>query len=823
MKMRHEVTYQGYPAKAVQFRRGPGLSPEGGWVDLEMKDVKALKVIPRDIPWRAVNGFEMNGQVDIKTWFNLQKDQTVTGLAPLPTPEGGGMNPFGDLVLATYDDASGVLVDKITYSDVYIGAGMEEVTADLANIESHNVGTVRVQLTDIRRWWRLGALVCKINRRLKSGNWDDSSLNDGQPWPLRTVLQFLCSQLPGSPAVAAFSEAFAGGASYDPPTDVTGDGEPAVEHLQRVLDHYGLVANLLPTNNLAISKKYSPKLGYKKVAGANGAEISVPQGGAGLHYERKSSAPTDRPPAVVVIGKRRVKRGTFSYIPVLQYVDGRYYPLQTALDFMGYPKSSLDAAIFNNTHRRFRDVPPQPGEGNDGRLHEKHRQILSMAYRVYAPAFLFPESGGTGAAMPDQAARLSPYLPIVDCPWYIRELGSRQIPEDTRGKGDQDDYVLLPPIARGVRRGTQFFRDLGAIDAYFAGKIRNQDALVDDLRALAKKQRERLAKIGDELTSADDFAEQTFKSSEIGAKWKAQNAAKFFRLNQDAVNAAAAVGFGKVFDKDFVNDQMSGFGIVASIEIDRLAKEIKTLEDLIEKNGELVSDWSAKFEAYKRVYQARGGIPVVFNAPYDALEEGTFKVDPETGILTSSQPLCQVDKPFFFDGDSVRVVADGAVTVTYGYELKDNNIGAMTAFLFTTSGGENGPADAVFAGVCRSSPLKALSVPMNARMYLLDEGTPVNFNACYSEAYGKAAALLAQPSTMEGYVYEMDGFRNCWVDAGVSSVQHAWDAETRPAYTFVAINSPGAKLPGGPPMVPSIDRRAVRAERAEAIERERTE
>jgi hypothetical protein len=166
----------------------------------------------------------------------------------------------------------------------------------------------------------------------------------------------------------------------------------------------------------------------------------------------------------------------------------------------------------------------------------------------------------------------------------------------------------------------------------------------------------------------------------------------------------------------------------------------------------------------------------------------------------------------FFDGDSIKVVADGNVTVTYGYELKNNGIGAYTSFLFSAKDSDDaeGPARAMFAGVCISSPLKALPVVMNARMYLLDEGTPVNFNACYSEARSKAAALLEVPRSSTGYVYEVDGFRNYWLDAGVSSVQHSWEGNS-PAYTFLAVNAPGASLPAGPPAMRKRDVASVDA------------
>jgi hypothetical protein len=824
VRLRHEATYQGYPVKALLFRRGQGLGPEPGWVDILAEDLKLLKVFPRDIPWRPVGGLEVPGQLDIRTWYGLYRNETVTRPPSLPAPQGGGLNPFGDLVLSTFNDTNGALVEKVTYTDVYVDiGGAEEVGGDLAEIEGHEVGTVRVQITDLRRWWKYGALFCRINRKTKNGNWDKTSLNDGSPWPAVEVIRYLCHQLPGSPGVVSWSDIITKAAEFDPPTDIMGEGEPVVEHLQAALDHYGLSAGLLQDNNLVISRKYTKRLGYKEVPGKGGTKKKVPAGGKGLHYERKAAYQTDRPPAVVVTGPRRIKRVTLSYIPVLQYIDGRYYPLQTVLDFMGYDKFKLNCNVFNTAHRRFRDVKPSPSTGNDGRLHDKHRSILEMAYRLYAPAALFPQGGGSGSAMPDLHGQVHPFLPMTECAWYVRELGGKKlsIPLDG-GKGDDDDYVLLNPIARGYRRGVGYFREFELVEQYFKARIEKQEEKASLDREYLKSYRARLQTLVNELTAADDQAKSNFKEIEVGGKWGASNAAKSFNIDQDLANAIKQAGFGTNFDKGLVQKKMADPRAVVDL-LAGLTASIQNAEARLGESDKVVQEWRTKFDVFKAVYLKRGGVDLMYNLPYDVLDDAIARVDPDTGILTSGEPLCLVDKPFFGDGDSVVVVADGSVTVTFGHELKENNIGAYTAFLFSpTQVADDEPAQAVFAGVCRASPIKALGVPMNGRMYLLDEGTPVNFNACLAEAYGKAAPLLGVPAAAGGFTYEVDGFRDYWLDGGVSSIQHSWDGERTPAYTFVAVNSPGARLPGGPPMVPTVDRRAVRAQQAQDRDRERT-
>lgn len=828
MKLRHEVTYQGYKATSVLYRRSQGLNPEPGYVELDMKDVKTLKVHAKDIPWRPAAGQEVHGQIDIKTWFTLYPEGgTVTETRPLPEPKGGGFNPFGDLVLTTYDDASGQLIDELRYTDVYVDSGgVEAVGADLAEIETKPVGKVRVPLTDIRKWYKCGPVVCAINRRLKSGNWDPATTKDGktQPWSMKEVLQYLLDMLPGSPKMVSYSDPIANAGQFDPPTDIVGTGEPAAEHLQKLLDHNGLVAGLLPFNGYVISRKYVRKYQYKEAPGRFGKKLEVPKGGKGLHYERKTSAQTDRPPAVLVLGNRRIRRGTFPYIPVLPYIDGRYYPMQAVLDMIGYSKISLDAQVFSRADKKFRDAPPESNlltGGNNGQLHEKHRKILMQAYRLYAPAFLFPESGGTGSAMPDLQANPHPYLPVKKCPWYVRELGGQEVPFDVlREKGDQDEFVLLNPVARGGRVGSQFFREFNVVDKYFRGLVTGENKSASDMRTLLKQREEELKALSERLVTLDSLAMITLATDQIRAKWKAENAAKFVELSRDIAMAAAELGFGDFLNKDLVLDTMAETGVLFEVEAGAILRSIKYLKEVVGKFDDKVRQWENKFEEFTRVYERRGGVAVTHNIPWGVLEG--VSVNAETGLLTSQEPLCHIDTPMVLDADSSKVISDGGVTVTYGYELKDNNIAAMTAFLFAPDNQEaRAVPNAVFAGVCRTSPIKAISVPMNGRMYCLDLGTPVNFNACYAEARSKAAPLLEVPRQVEGYIYEIDGLRNYWLDGGVSSIQHTWDAARSPAYTVLAIGSSGSGgMPGGPAFVterkptPNVDR-------GQAMDRER--
>lgn len=497
MSLRSQWVYQGYNGRAGEYRRSPGMSPETGWIDLAATDLKNIRIVGRDLPWRTVGGTEVNGGLDILTWSKMKSSATVTSLPPLPAPQGGGLNPFGNLDLTTYDE-NGAKIRGMTYVDVYVGlSGIEEITEGLDEIETHQVGNIRVPLTDVRYYMqRCSPLFCNINKRLKSGDWDATSTKDGAqtPWAIDEVLQFLFSLLPGSPNIVSWSELYQLKDDIDPPSDIIGRGEPAKEWIEKVLERAGLEPHLLPDNTWAIHGKYSTKFAYKEMAGPGGAVVAVPSGGdPGFHYERKTSTQTGRPPAVIVHGGRRIKRGSFQMIPVLQDLDGFIYPMEDVVNRWGYSMDQVNKQVFSRNDTRFRDVPPTPESGGDGTLHEKRKKVLQNAYRMYAPAFMFTDPDGDDSAVDTQTAaqpnaminpdrKFVAYLPIKDCAWYQSEFQAiRTSPpsKDTVGPGDKEDYVLSGPVAWGNRVASVLVQDPSLIDQYFQESTKGVTHFID--------------------------------------------------------------------------------------------------------------------------------------------------------------------------------------------------------------------------------------------------------------------------------------------------------------------------------------------------------
>jgi hypothetical protein len=812
------VTYQGYKALACSYRRSVGFNPERGSVDLNSADVANINIVGRAVPWVPANGQELAGQVDINTWklSTGGGSPTVVQGAPTQNPQNGGFNQFGDLVFTT----TGLPKDQapLTYKNIYVDhSGLEELTKDLALVEQHDVGVIRVALTDIRIWYaKCGLLFGDINCRLKCGGWVNESTSDGSgtPWDITDVLEFLFALLPGSPQIQSYSQLYELAANLESPTDIRGKGEPVVEWIQKILDRAGLEAQMTPDNNWVVSGKYSPRP-YKQVAGIDGANISIPTGGdnEGLSYEKKTSTPTGRPPAVLVHGGKIVKRGTFNYMEVLHDTDGLVYPMDRVLIRWGYTRAQLNNQIFNKEAKRFHDVPPTSGGAGDQTLHDKRRHILlKEAYKLYAPEFLLEASlntqevapGGTttGNKVPMQDPDRSPvlFLPMKDAPYYLRETNSiaSVIPSDTVGaQGDADTYLLLPPIAYGNRVTQVQMTDMNDASTHFQNMTAVFNQQLTSINFWITYYNSKVAQLSSELSSMNDNAQINLQTSQWTDQWGVKHSSKLIKLDQDVTNALQDQGYAL---QDISATLYWGKGQSIVNQIRQWSNMVTQLQKEQQSQQQVLNQWNNNFTKYQAAYAQWKNFGALYNDPYKVLTG--VHIDRHTGLLYSSEPLCVMDKPLFGDGDSATVIAGGNVMVTWGYELPDQSLAGYTAFLFVPDNPL--PPDhvptAVLAQVNKYSAVKALGVPMQSNLFVLDAGTPVNYTACLAEATQRAASLIEMPAIITGYTYSLHGFWQAALDWGISSVQHEYRDQGL-GFTHVAAGSPGSRMPHGPAFI----------------------
>lgn len=802
--VRFGFEYQGFSGTSGSLCRSDGLRPEHGHIVLKSEDLRELQILPQNIPWRPVRGMEFDGGLDIRTWLRTKGKATVTADRPaIPAPKGGGMNQFGDLIIRTFSYPDGKVLDEITYKDIYVDHGVEEITRGMANILDHETGDIRVPLTDIRRYYgKLGIFFGRINCRRKNGRWDTETIKeDGKtPFSLTEIIEFFFSLLPGSPPIDRKSELYtlvSAGSVYDPPQGLEGKGEPVAQHIEKLLERYALKPQMQPDGSYAITRRFSTgRMGARELPTAMGKFVDFT---ADLHYERLTSSPTDRPPAILAIGPRRVQRITVPFVAVLQDTDGRWYTIETICKRWEYDFQSLNRQVLSDTRKAYDDVQPVLGFGND-QLHEKRRGILKMAYRYYLPGFLFtnPEKG---VDLLDPDIELFPLLPITDAPWYVKELDKDffdEPPRDTAKRGDLDDFQMIGPVARGVKIDRALFTDFREVEKLY----KQQVARFNEMAAFYSEQRrdylKKVEAAGEDLLQSERVSIDTLDAKDVGV-YGISLTAGALQIGGDVEKALKDLGF-VLPDRERIKATSESAGAAARVQAySKLAEQNKDREN---EQRKIVQGWDVKLKEMEKSWGENHKIPLNYNRP-QSLVHASF--DLRSGLMKSSVPLCRVDAPFFVDGDSREVVGDGCVQVTYGVELKGSHLSAFTNFHFFADDDDDpdAVAEVKFGGCHRSGPIKCEAVPIESREYIQDNGNPVNYNECFSEAKGKCSAVLAQPRRVEGRILEVKGLRKVVLDSGVQSIQHVWDGNS--ALTHVAVNAPNAAMPISQPAVTKRD------------------
>jgi len=784
-----EAIYQGYKGVKCQYVRSDGLSPEGGFIDLHVEDFKPLKINVPGIAWRAVNGLEMDGMTDIRTWARSVR-ATITGdRPPAPEPKGKGVNQYGDLLLRTLEYPSGKLLKEIRYSHVYVNIGMGETTRGLANILDHKEGIIRIPFTDIRRYYaNYGALFCRINCRRKNGEPDKETYQEnGDPWPLSFVLEFLFAELPGSPAIHGSSELYQH--EFKPPEGIEGQGEPVVQVIEKVLDQAGLKAQMQPNGNYAVTRRFSSRLTGHKII----TDLAVgPEDVEGeLHYETITETPTDRPSAVCVVGGRRVMRMTFPCVAALKDRDGLWYEQSNLMDRWASSMDELNKSVFVSPEFQNQNVNTQGFSGDKGdKIRQLRREILRGAYKYYLPAFLFIEgvgdlptigarSGATGGLdLDDPDFSIATFLPMLDAAWYESELkgeGASEIPRAKGNKGDLGPWSLVPPVVRGHAVEVGLYADMNAC-------LKTYEALKASLKENEKFWQTQQAA---DLERAGTFGETLLQSEKVAKETVDDD---LVEIGKDVEIALRDVGLA-MREGDRIKSTTESE--TAKAMLIAFSAGAKRWQAYIDDEKALLVKLEEKFKEFQKVYHERRVIPARGNGPQTIRR---CSVDKRTGLITSGVPLCRVGTPFFFDGDAVEVAADGAVNITFGFEIKGSNIAAFTNFLFVADDGgdQDTVAQVKFAGCHRSSPIKAKVLKMESREYLQENGNPVNLDHCYQEAKGKASAALEMPRRVSGRVLEITGLRDAVLDAGTTKIEHEWDGAI--GWTRVYVNAtPGTR------------------------------
>lgn len=810
----HSVTYQGYPATAFQLRWDAGLEPSSGFVDLNLEDVEKILIDVKAIPW---GGNVYPGLLSIQAFQSL-KPTTVAESPGAKVHQGPGFGNFGDLVLKSFD-GEGSWHTPITYSRIFIAeSGIEEIQRDIARVRLHQEGKIRVQITDVRMFYRkYGALLQRFNCRRPGGEFDQITLKrksgaatsgsqavrpdvasgggsgPGQtvvagqesgdsysPWTIQELMKFLFAQLPGGPTILAHSDLMKD--ELEPPVDIIGEGEPIVEWISKLLSQYGYEAHLMPDSQTYLIMRLGKKVEYGKIATAPDQWETITD----CHYERKTVWLKNRPPAVSVIGKRRIRRASTFYIPVFQSADdGMFYKLSAVESVYGYPLSKVNKQVMVGHEKNFRDVPPI----GTRKGFMRGMSLRKGAYKMYAPAGAFPD-GKNRATLQD--LQRQPFMPMKKCPVYLDELkawmGMESDVEENQ-EGDKGPFALVAPIVRAYRYGKGFFKDFSKMKEHFDAVMSYVDREVHWAQTALNWVEARLTKVN------LDGPQHDLTPGKL-------NVRKYLGLTDQIL---------KFFDQELARDAELT-ALIDKEKADKLAEEEAVLsgrkptrEEIQIANESLAraKAWqkavSAEFSKYAQAFQ-KGGVELAkCQQPWGFIPRGDYSINTQTGIIIFGEPAVRCLQPFLLDPDRGEVYADGAVTVTFGHELNTNMPQDFTTVSFCPDADNpDEGAQPVCVSLCYPTAMPAhVELASNLQLYEDQTGVPFNKSACVSEASSYAHGVLKMAQRVDGYTYELDGLRKAVLEGGVNTIEHKLE-ESGLAYTHVYVNAPYTRrtLPG---------------------------
>lgn len=826
----HEVTYQGIKCRAVKYRRTDGLSPEIGSVDINIKDLSSISLKMPQVLWRrAEKGkTEVPGQLGIDQTHrlysgDLQGHQTVAEQKDQP---GKGFKLVGQLTLESFYD--GKSLGKATYSDIYVAfEGIEEITDKLANAKKHNEGFVSVPITDIRQFYTdYGLLFQDINCRLRSGFYDPRTVKQGgEPWSLIEVMQFLFSQLPGTPTIHPKSDVLS--MSGNPPSEIIGEGEPVSGFITEILNQYGLTAKFLPDGNYLVNKKWIGNVQPGKISKSPGNQATWPY----LKTEKKSISGTNRPPLVCVKGRRRVQRISVPYLPVIQWTDGKYYALTDIGGLIpGYGITDVNKQVLNNEHKNFQDVVLLASSGAVG--YEWMQILRKQAYKVYAPANAFkvidtPPTNSVATVghggistrptslrvIDDSDVDFLAFLPAVDAPWYRGDLRLAGLDRLFKGQsskqsssGDFDEVVLLPPIVESRTIGEMWFQDAGEIAIHLKKVADSFGREKEHFQARVRICEERARSIIDHVNAANLNAAETIRLNKLQSR-------PLPTIEIDDEVRSLALDFGRFRNNiDEVLDDF-GLGIPIKFALTQIKQELTAWKAYAAQADSILRKALQEVTTYQRVFAGYRGFAGKGNMPVKVAEQGKYSFDRRTGIIAFTEPQCVGQSTLVMTDEWQTVVSDGAVSAYFGYELRYNGIQDWTTVYISPSpSGPGKPATAAISGYSRPSGIKAKLERMpDVTMYLDESGNPMNLTFVTDAALRKAQFQVSIPDGVEGYHSIYHGFVPCVLDSGINGVQFEWEGGKSVPLTHVFQNYQGGVGPLGPAMVPTLSAAEGRA------------
>lgn len=790
----HRSTYQGLVCQAVDYRRSPGLEPEYGQVVIHHRDLKAgIDVALRAVDWRPVGGVEWPSPASIEVV--LKSRATVTNPPPEEVKADGKLRRFGDLVMTSFLDGAGIS-EPMVYRDIRISEeGFRELNDRLAGAREHRYGPVIVHITDIRELYKdFGTYIGRINCRLPNGSWDPATIKGGKtPYSMVEVLTAMFFMLPGSPRIDSRSGLFK--LNLDPPQDVIGEGELVKGILAQLLERAGLVPLMQPDNNYLVNPA-SMKCPYGKIPVSPGHFHDVKH----VKNEKKNVWLRRRASAVLVMGRRRIRRMTQPYVPAIQSAASGaiYWMNEETCKILGTTLDEVKREVFAGHEKNFRGVQPKFTKlGFNQAI-----AFRKWAYRGYVPRVAFATP--TSTVLEEDLERL-PFLPMKDAPWAksaLAQLGFAKTAVSGSSTG-RDKWRLFRPVVYAARYGQYFFQDFAEVVEFFTRKKERHAELIKFIEG-------QQADVEQQIRENVDIVQRARLN--LPSFYKPEQAAlfgitrkDFVELDADVKIAMAAFG-SDTPDAAILARNMTVESWTAARRISHLMKIVENYKETIKEENAKLRKWELKFKEFEENFKTFEGVQAWTNIPHGPLEHGEYSLDLRTGILMFNDPACHVEQPFLLQREGAVISTHAAVMVTFGYEVNDNTPDDFTSVLFVAKGhshnaslvaGEGPIPEVKVCALNRGSAIKPkVEKDPNLRLYEDEFGRAFNTTEVVTAAASRAAGQLGQSKEVVGYEYWLSGFQKCVLDAGVSTIQHTMSR--RKAETYVSANAPGGRGPLGP-------------------------
>ena len=798
MRFVTEGTYQGFPLTGWSIPRKPGLSPDTGWVEMPIENLKSLNVKSQFRPWVTLgkNGkakkkeppgpMHMGAALAIlKAIFDTQVEERGG-----QKNEKGELRRGGPLTMTSQSLKGQPSEDQIvTLDPMFIHpSGIREQEIDLASAALHEEGTIRIAVMDIRYWWdKYGTPVYgNYNVTNKWGSFDEQYFIDKKPSPLGDFMKYLCLCLPGSPTVHPESDCFKGGLAH--PQNIKMRFELPSVWLARLLEAYGMEIHLLRQSSVYISKRggqHSPQF-FTRFPG--GDDTSIPLSPT---YEKKTPYSVDVPEGVFVAGGQRQRRVTTLCEPAFTDEDGQVRRLSELPKLWnGYTVRQAMAQAVLGHEKAYEDVPHSDGKQWHNRAEIARRDFFKM----YAPAWMFDTPKGTAVVSDfwNSELKTHPFMPMDDPVYSTDEFKLLATEEIALSKilPDAAGMVKLPnPLVKGCTIKRSLSSDLTDFRTKANAALKSlearRDKILTNIRALGWE----IAELNDGRPLWQAFTDPTLRGNILRSLNRfglidIDKLANLKEFTSDLFQGSIASIESDVQDDVNWNAARKTLAERANGVIDAFKKEIPKLATAILKVRE---NYASAFRSVERNKYARMWV----NMPYGIVANAS--VEKETGIVRFPELAAVLDAPAVRDLETAKLVDDGNVTVTYMYKTKRNRPNDYGYWAFMAPDEPGGKIQ--LTEIDTPTGLKCAVVKDESLViYEKEDGQPMNLGDVTEKACRMAGNILGSPRDANGYEYKYLGTWRVTTDEVQNEVQWVFDGDN--AWTYIFANHPDGSQNG---------------------------